>query len=83
MFKGHQFVKLINDNWVLDLTEYQGYKVKLDDNNKVISYKEAFTAELIEDEIIFTKTTRVPLKVLKEAANQIRIYEEEIGDGFE
>lgn len=83
MFKGHQFVKLINDNWVLDLTEYQGYKVKLDDNNKVISYKEAFTAEFIEDEIIFTKTTRVPLKVLKEAANQIRIYEEEIGDGFE
>ena len=78
MFKGHQFVKLLNDNWVLDLTEYQGYKVKLDGDGNVISYKEAFTAECVADEIIFNKTTRIPLKVLKEAANQIRIYEAEL-----
>lgn len=78
MFKGHQFVKLLNDNWVLDLTEYQGYKVKLDSNNNVVSYKEAFTVEIIGDEIMFNKTTRIPLKVLKEAANQIRIYESEL-----
>lgn len=83
MFKGHQFIKLLNDNWVFDLTEYQGYKVKLDGNNNVIGYKEAFTAEVVEDEIIFNKTTRVPLKVLKEAYNQIRIYEAEIGDNIE
>lgn len=80
MFKGHQFIKLLNDNWVLDLTEYQGYKVKLDSDNNVVSYKEAFTVEVIGDEIIFNKTTRIPLKVLKEAANQIRIYESELCD---
>mgnify|MGYP006939713376 FL=1 len=83
MFKGHQFIKLLNDNWILDLTEYQGYKVKLDDNNNVIGYKEAFTVEVIGDEIMFNKTTRVPLKVLKEASNQIRIYEKEIGEDIE
>lgn len=83
MFKGHQFIKLLNDNWILDLTEYQGYKVKLDNNNNVIGYKEAFTVEVIGDEIMFNKTTRVPLKVLKEASNQIRIYEKEIGEDIE
>lgn len=80
MFKGHQFVKLLNDNWALDLTEYQGYKVKLDKDNNVVGYKEAFTAEVIGDEIMFNKTTRVPLKVLKEASNQIRFYEKEFGE---
>lgn len=80
MFKGHQFIKLLNDNWVFDLTEYQGYKVKLDSANEVVSYKKAFDAEVIEDEIIFNKFTRVPMKVLKEASNQIRIYEKEFGD---
>lgn len=83
MFKGHQFIKLLNDNWILDLTEYQGYKVKLDNDNNVIGYKEAFTVEVIGDEIMFNKTTRVPLKVLKEASNQIRIYEKEIGEDIE
>jgi hypothetical protein len=83
MFKGHQFIKLLNDNWVLDLTEYQGYKVKLDSDNNAISYKEAFTVEVVGDEIMFNKKTRVPLKVLKEASNQIRMYEEELDDDFE
>ena len=32
---------------------------------------------------MFNKTTRVPLKVLKEASNQIRIYEKEIGEDIE
>lgn len=83
MFKGHQFVKLLNDNWVLDLTEYQGYKVKTDADGNVISYKIAFTVEVVEDDIMIDKKTRVPLKVLKEAFNQIRIYEAEIGDDVE
>lgn len=83
MFKGHQFIKLLSNDWVFDLTEYQGYKVKLDDNNKVVSYKEAFSVEVVGDEIIFSKTTRVPLKVLREASNQIRKYESETGDTIE
>ena len=75
MFQGHQFIKLLNENWVLDLTEYIGYKVKLDENMNVDSYKQAFQATAIEDEIMFEKFTRVPIKVLKEAANVIRCYQ--------
>lgn len=83
MFKGHQFVKLLNDNWVLDLTDYQGYKVKVDKEGNVKGYKEAFTVNIVEDEIMFEKQTRLPLKVLKEAANYIREYEKLLGDNIE
>lgn len=76
MFQGHQFIKLVNENWVLDLTEYIGYKVKLNENQEVESYKQAFQAIVISDEIIFEKFMRVPLKILKEASNFIREYEE-------
>lgn len=76
MFQGHQFVKLVNDNWVLDLTEYVGYKVKTNDNREVESYKQAFQANVVGEEIIFEKFTRVPLKILREASNFIRDYEE-------
>lgn len=79
MFKGHQFIKLTNENWVLDLTEYIGYKVKLNKNGSVNGYKEAFSATLIGNEVIFEKFTRVPLKVLREASNQIRIFNDELG----
>lgn len=75
MFKGHQFVKLINENWVLDLTEYIGYKVKLDKDGNVDSYKQAFKATSFGEEIELEKNMRVPIKVLKEAANYIRNYE--------
>lgn len=83
MFKGHQFIKLLDDNWVFDLTEYEGYKVKFDKDHNITGYKEAFIAEVVEDEIMFNKLTRVPLKVLKEAANQIRIYESKLGNNIE
>lgn len=74
MFQGHQLIKLINDNWVLDFTDYIGYNVKTDAEGNIRSYKEAFQAEIIENDIIFEKKCRVPLKVLREAANQIREY---------
>lgn len=77
MFKGHQFIKLVNENWVLDLTEYVGYKVKLNDNKEVDSYKEAFQVITIGEEIMFDKKIRVPLKILKEASNQIRYYQDD------
>lgn len=75
MFKGHQFVKLINENWVLDLTEYIGYKVKLNENGEVDKYKQAFQATVIDDDITYEKFIRVPVKVLKEASIFIRAYE--------
>ena len=55
MFQGHQLIKLINDNWVLDFTDYIGYNVKTDAEGNIKSYKEAFQAEIIENDIIFEK----------------------------
>ena len=41
MFDGHQMYKIGND-WVFNLTEFIGYKVKVDKNNgTVLSYKKA------------------------------------------
>lgn len=77
MFQGHQFVKLLNENWVFDLTEYIGYKVNVNEQKEVTSYKQAFQASYMGEEIVFEKFTRVPIKILKEAANVIRAYEED------
>lgn len=75
MFKGHQIVKLLNDNWVFDFTTFTGYSIKLDKDGQIKSYKEAFSAEINNDEVIFEKHSRVPLKIMKEASNQIRMYQ--------
>jgi hypothetical protein len=80
MFKGHQFVRLVNNNWVLDLTEFEGYKVKLNDKLEVESYKEAFKASVMDNEVEFEKYIKVPLKVLKEAASQILDYIKDFED---
>lgn len=82
MFKGHHFIKLVNENWVFDLTEFVGYKVKVDNDGNVSSYREAFQALTVGDEIIFNKFTRVPLKILKEASKQIRDYMDETEDNI-
>lgn len=78
MFQGHNFVKLVNDNWVLDLTEFTGYKVKLNEEHKVESYKEAFSATYTENGVEFDKYINIPLKILKEAAKLIATYIEDI-----
>lgn len=75
MFKGHQIVKLINDNWILDFTDYTGYSIKVDKEGNVVGYKEAFQATVEGDSVNFEKNCRVPVKVLKEAANQILKYQ--------
>jgi len=72
MFRGHEFVKLLNDNWVLDLTEYKGYNVKQDKNSNELKYKLAFYVTTDEkNNITFDKLTRIPVKVLKEARNVV------------
>ena len=75
MFKGHQIVKLINDKWIFDFTEFTGYSIKTDGNGNIKSYKEAFSANFNGSDITFDKKCRVPLKVLKEACNQILKYQ--------
>jgi hypothetical protein len=74
MFKGHQFVKLVNENWVLDLTEFIGYKVKLNSNGEVQSYREAFKANYMGTSVEYDRYTKVPVKILKEATNEILNY---------
>ena len=68
MFKGHKFLKLVNENWVLDLTEFFCYKVSLNNKHEVISYMRAFKVHINEhDEVEFEKYINVPVKILKEA----------------
>lgn len=78
MYDGHQFVKICDDTWVFDITEFIGYKVILDKYKKQVkSYKQAFTAIDMDKQIIFEKHIGVPAKVLKETVNVIEKYEKE------
>lgn len=75
MFQGHNFVKLVCGSWVLDLTEFAGYKVKTDKNNNIVDFNKAFVAELDEqNEVKLNKIGGVPVKILREARNVIRDY---------
>ena len=72
MFKGHRFIKLINDNWVLDINEFRAYKVEIDSNGNIKNRALAFTVSIEDDgDINFEKYISVPIKVLKEAHNLI------------
>ena len=73
MFKGHQFVKLVNDSWILDLTEFTVYEVNVDVEGKVISMRKAFNIKITPDSTISfeREAGQVPLKVLKEAREQV------------
>lgn len=71
MFKGHEFVKLLNDNWVFDITEFKGYKVKTIDG-EVSEHTLAFIAHVEDGEVTFDKRVKVPVKVLKEVKHIIK-----------
>lgn len=78
MYEGHQFIKVCNDNWVFDITEFIGYKVQLSRDKKTVKgYKKAFTAIDMDKQIIFEKHMGVPAKVLKETVDVIEKYEKE------
>ena len=83
MFQGHQMIKLCNDKWVFDLTEYIGYHVQLNKKGDVTGYKVAFRASYYDGEVVFEKEMRVSVKVLKEAASLIREYESEMNVNIE
>lgn len=76
MFKGHQLVKLVNDHWVFDITDYTGYKVSINKSGEATSYKEAFRAYRDDDEICIEKTIPVPIKIIKETMIVINSIEE-------
>lgn len=78
MFQGHKFIKLINDHWVLDITEYIGYKVTTNSIGECINYKKAFKVTSNNKEITIDKFIKIPVKILKEAKRVVIGYESEI-----
>lgn len=81
-FTGHKLV-IINRSWVFDMTEYIGYKTKVN-KGTVISYERAFRVE--EDANVnlnFTKELgiKVPTYILKSVEKIIKRYREELSDG--
>ncbi len=67
MFLGHNFKKLINDNWVIDLTEFYGYKVIKKKSSNDMAYTKAFKVNIVNGKVTFEKYVRIPAKVLQEA----------------
>lgn len=75
MFKGHQFVKLINDNWILDLTEFKGYEVNLDKNGEILSVRHSFSLIVNEGNINLEKEKGlIPVKIIREAIKQASVH---------
>ncbi len=66
-FKGHEIVEIVSDEWVIDITEFKVYKIRK--TNDTLHYKLAFNIETndIGAVVVCNKTTRVPLRVIKEA----------------
>lgn len=77
MFTGHHLVKICNGDWVFDMTEFKGYKVKLDTDGSVKDYKLAFDADMYADKIEFNKYMKVPVKVIRESSDVIWNYNKE------
>lgn len=74
MFEGHKMYK-IGSEWVFDLTEFIGYKVKVEDGI-VLDYKEAYIVYYDKDSNTyeFKKFMDVPLGVLRKTRNIIEYY---------
>lgn len=78
MYDGHHLIKICGDTWVFDITEFLGYKVKLEKDNKTVkSFELAFS--VIEDgkQLVFEKHLKVPAKILKRTVDIINQYEQE------
>lgn len=72
MFNNHKFIILITGEWVIDMNDFTGYKVKFK-NGVIESYEVAFKASLSSDnkKVYFTKYMNVPVKILNEASLQM------------
>ena len=75
MFTGHNFVKVVNNEWVFDITEFVGYKVEFDSSGKVTGYKKAFKAECKgNSEISIERYEEIPVKVINQVKSLISVY---------
>lgn len=75
--KGHTLIKLINSNWVLDITECIGYyietdkKSRLKTRNEIQKITKAFEIKVTDSDMEIDKYINVPVKVLTEAREQV------------
>ncbi len=84
MFDGHKMYKIGND-WVFNLTEFIGYKLKVDKNDgTVISYTKAFKLTKTPDGYSYDKYMSVPVGVLRKAIKIVENYQKEafLDDGY-
>ena len=81
-FQGHQFVKIVNDNWVLDLTEYVGYYVELNRKKEVKGHHKVFevvneNGEWCIDDVNTSYDKKIPIRVKKEVIALVNKIEAE------
>lgn len=77
MFTGHQLYKIDND-WVFNLTEFKGYKVKIDKSTgKVVGYQLAYILEGSTGFYSFHKEIEVPLSILRKTVEIVDNYTKE------
>lgn len=60
-FRGHKFVKLVTDEWVLDTDTEKIYRVELDNNGLVKNYVLAYLVRSGE------KMIEMPARIIREA----------------
>ena len=69
----YSIVKLINNNWALDLHTGICYRVHLNSEGEILSNEYGFRVSIDDNgNARFYKKMQIPLKVLKEAERQIR-----------
>lgn len=76
MFEGHQLYK-IGNGWVFDLTEFIGYKVKLDGMDKVVGYQRAFKITKTSDGYMHNKYISVPSGIIRKSLAVVKNYKRE------
>lgn len=74
MFNGHQLY-IIGEEWVFDLTEFIGYKVKKNGDN-IESFNKAFSIVKSPDhsDFHFKREETIPLGVMRKSKNIIENY---------
>lgn len=85
MFDGHVMYKIC-DNWIFNLTEFIGYKIKTKQNGQVESYTKAYklNKEETNEYYYYDKYISVPVGVLRKSMDIVENYNKEalLNEGF-
>ncbi|MEM4385945.1 MAG: hypothetical protein QXD03_05300 [Candidatus Anstonellales archaeon] len=71
-FDGHKVI-IIDNEWMLDVTEFIGYKIDYDDEGKIKSAIKAYTISIDREnnKIEFKRHIKVPTKIIMRSAGII------------